>query len=443
MKKTTNKHWIKTSCFILLFLTSTPVFPQKKIVGDFDLDNIPDTISLQYQGDTVSIESKLSSNNFKPIYSQKLTETKGLTFNLHSQKNIIFLQRNDGHSYKYIEAKFQYNKKQTKLLLVGLSRYQARDNLENGAGQSFLDLQTKKYKGKWSYYDFFEENPDDYRIYMPEINTTMDFKQVDLAHFNAAILDDFQKQCMDLYENQLAIVLPEGNSQNGILYADINNDLEPDKIYFDPESGRIRTELLTSKNIFFTAEYYKIIPLGDHFLLKSMDGDSQEVEFSVSNKAIQILEPSSWKNKDLDHDGKIDFVKIKWNEGAEKYKSKITVKLSSQNFKKIETDFIFNRTTTLSDTNNGFKVNIGFTRNVFSARIRYNKSKKSLQIIGADYFQNDKPVYSLNLLTNDFIGRLNNSNHQSKIKLKYATLQDISHDYIDKYLSKCEQELND
>ncbi|MCL5245202.1 hypothetical protein M4I21_05235 [Cellulophaga sp. 20_2_10] len=161
----------------------------------------------------------------------------------------------------------------------------------------------------------------------------------------------------------------------------------------------------------------------------------------------------------------IDFDAIKDTIYLDVINFKIVCKLSSINFKKVESIPIegINVMSGISDSKNGFKFENHWMRAGYSNQFRYNKRTKKIQLIGMSryefggYTQDGSGESSVNLLTGDYIGNWNYYDDftydewgkkeeeklvkiptiKTKLKFKTINLEDFSEDTYFDYADKC------
>jgi hypothetical protein len=140
----------------------------------------------------LKIICKLSSLDFKPIYSKEI-ETSGDFTGVSYTKNgfefyIDFMRA--GYS-----AQFRYEPKDKTIRLIGMSRYEFGPANNDGSGESSVNLLTDDYIGEWNYYDLDKSR----LIKMPTIITKLTFKKTFLIDFDESVLYDFGSRCSELY----------------------------------------------------------------------------------------------------------------------------------------------------------------------------------------------------------------------------------------------------
>ena len=178
---------MKRLVFLLFFSITNIISAQEK---DLDLDGVPDSVDFDTQ--KLKIICKLSSLDFKPIYSKEI-ETSGDFTGVSYTKNgfefyIGFMRA--GYS-----AQFRYEPKDKTIRLIGMSRYEFGPANNDGSGESSVNLLTDDYIGEWNYYDLDKSR----LIKMPTIITKLTFKKTFLIDFDESVLYDFGSRCSELY----------------------------------------------------------------------------------------------------------------------------------------------------------------------------------------------------------------------------------------------------
>ncbi|OVE58519.1 MULTISPECIES: hypothetical protein [Chryseobacterium] len=178
---------MKRLVFLLFFSITNIISAQEK---DLDQDGVPDSVYFDTQ--KLKIICKLSSLDFKPIYSKEI-ETSGDFTGVSYTKNgfefyIDFMRA--GYS-----AQFRYEPKDKTIRLIGMSRYEFGPANNDGSGESSVNLLTDDYIGEWNYYDLDKSR----LIKMPTIITKLTFKKTFLIDFDESVLYDFGSRCSELY----------------------------------------------------------------------------------------------------------------------------------------------------------------------------------------------------------------------------------------------------
>ena len=81
--------------------------------------------------------------------------------------------------------------------LIGMSRYEFGNVLNDDSGESSVNLLTGDYIGNWNFSVW--ENEDDKLIKIPTIKTKMYFKTINLEDFSQDTYFDYAKKCAELY----------------------------------------------------------------------------------------------------------------------------------------------------------------------------------------------------------------------------------------------------
>jgi len=178
---------MKRLVFLLFYSITNIISAQEK---DLDQDGIPDSVYFDTQ--KLKIICKLSSLDFKPIYSKEI-ETSGDFTGVSYTKNgfefyIDFMRA--GYS-----AQFRYEPKDKTIRLIGMSRYEFGPANNDGSGESSVNLLTDDYIGEWNYYDLDKSR----LIKMPTIITKLTFKKTFLIDFDESVIYDFGSRCSEFY----------------------------------------------------------------------------------------------------------------------------------------------------------------------------------------------------------------------------------------------------
>lgn len=177
---------------LLLFVIST-ISAQQKLIKDIDFDGINDTI---YIDETEAlIVAKLSTHQFKKIKSQTL-EITPQSF-IEPTKNGFEFQNNwmrAGYANQ-----FRYEKKEKRIRLIGMSRYEFGNAANDGSGESSVNLLTNDYIGEWNYFDHLANNEQGELVKIPPIKTKMKFDKIYLEDFSDGSYSEFSIKCSELY----------------------------------------------------------------------------------------------------------------------------------------------------------------------------------------------------------------------------------------------------
>lgn len=176
----------------LVFLIST-ISAQQKLTKDIDFDGINDTI---YIDETEAvIVAKLSTQQFKKIKSQPL-EITPQSF-IEPTKNGFEFQNNwmrAGYANQ-----FRYEKKEKRIRLIGMSRYEFGNAANDGSGESSVNLLTNDYIGEWNYFDHLANDENGELVKIPTIKTKMKFDKIYLDYFSDESYSEFSLKCSELY----------------------------------------------------------------------------------------------------------------------------------------------------------------------------------------------------------------------------------------------------
>lgn len=167
---------------------------QQKLIRDIDFDGINDTIYLD-ENEAV-IVAKISTQQFKKIKSQPL-EITPQSF-IEATKNGFEFQNNwmrAGYANQ-----FRYEKKEKRIRLIGMSRYEFGNAANDGSGESSVNLLTNDYIGEWNYFDHLANDENGELVKIPTIKTKMQFGKIYLEDFSDGSYFKFAEKCSDLYQ---------------------------------------------------------------------------------------------------------------------------------------------------------------------------------------------------------------------------------------------------
>lgn len=172
------------------------IFSQDKLVKDLDFDGVNDSVYLDKQNGFIIC--KLSSQNFTEIKSEKI-ETYGDMSRLKSTKNGIIFSINWMRSG--FENQFRYNKKSRTMQLIGMSRYDFGNAVNDGSGESSVNLLTSNYIGDWNFFDHLANNEEGESIKI-SIKTKMNIGFIDIQSFNDETYFNYSGLCAELFEQR-------------------------------------------------------------------------------------------------------------------------------------------------------------------------------------------------------------------------------------------------
>lgn len=141
---------------------------------------------------------KLSSEGFKVQKSQPIKYLDETSSGIGETKNGFELNNNwmrTGYS-----AQFRFEKKDKRIRLIGMNRYEFGNAVNDGSGESSVNLLTGDYIGDWNYFDHFANNENGELIKIPTIKTKMVFRKIYLEDFTDEIPYDFTSKCAELYK---------------------------------------------------------------------------------------------------------------------------------------------------------------------------------------------------------------------------------------------------
>lgn len=169
---------------------------QDQLLKDIDFDSVKDSIFLDRKESVIIC--KLSSERFKVQKSQPIKYLDETSSGIGKTKNGFELNNNwmrTGYS-----AQFRFEKKEKRIRLIGMSRYEFGNAVNDGSGESSVNLLTGDYIGDWNYFDHFANNEKGELIKIPTIKTKMVFRKIYLKDFTDEIPYDFTSKCAELYE---------------------------------------------------------------------------------------------------------------------------------------------------------------------------------------------------------------------------------------------------
>lgn len=188
---------MKKPVVTLIFLfTQLAVFGQNKLLKDVDHDGITDTVYVDSAKHT--IVCKLSTKNYNPISSKPIEILNLMSGVVETKSGFEFF--NDWMRAGY-KNQFRYNTKTKKIQLIGMSRYEFGNAVNDGSGESSANLLTGDYIGNWNYYDMDKDE----LIKIPTIKTKMKFNLTNLEDFGEEIYFGYAKSCAELFHKHKKI----------------------------------------------------------------------------------------------------------------------------------------------------------------------------------------------------------------------------------------------
>lgn len=175
--------------FTLIILTNYS-FGQDKLIKDIDFDGKKDTAFIDISKST--IVCKLSTLNYKAISSRPIEILNEMSGIVESKNGFIFFNDWMRSGYK---NQFRYNSKTKKIQLIGMSFYYFGNVVNDGSGESSINLLTDDYIGNWNYYDERKEK----LIKIPTIKTKMKIKGTSLEDFSEETYFGYNEKCTELY----------------------------------------------------------------------------------------------------------------------------------------------------------------------------------------------------------------------------------------------------
>lgn len=178
---------MKRLIFLLFFSITNIISAQEK---DLDHDGVSDSVDFDTQ--KLKIICKLSSLDFKQIYSKEIEKSGDFTGVSYTKNGFEFYIDFMRAGYS---AQFRYEPKDKTIRLIGMSRYEFGPANNDGSGESSVNLLTDDYIGEWNYYDLDKSR----LIKMPTIITKLTFKKTFLIDFDESVIYDFGSRCSELY----------------------------------------------------------------------------------------------------------------------------------------------------------------------------------------------------------------------------------------------------
>lgn len=173
-------------CFLSV---SKQCFAKDLLLKDLDNDNIKDEIILDKVN--AQIICRLSTQNSIAIRSKKLEDLNDSS-GIELTKNGFQFYNHAMRSGYYCQ--FRYNSAENKIQLIGMSRYNLGDGMQNGSGESSVNLLTNKYIGEWIRFDRKLKK----HVKLPAIKKAFILTKVYLEGFSIKQPDDFVDFCDDL-----------------------------------------------------------------------------------------------------------------------------------------------------------------------------------------------------------------------------------------------------
>lgn len=187
--------------FIVLIFPCNFLAAQELLLKDIDFDSKKDSIFLDRKKSVIIC--KLSSERFKIQKSLPIEYLNETSSGISETKNGFELNNNwmrTGYS-----AQFRFEKKDKRIHLIGMNRYEFGNAVNDGSGESSVNLLTGDYIGDWNYFDHFANNENGELIKIPKIKTKMVFRKIYLEDFNDEIPYDFTSKCAELYEKHKSV----------------------------------------------------------------------------------------------------------------------------------------------------------------------------------------------------------------------------------------------
>ena len=180
---------LRIALFISILIASQHCFSKEILLKDLDNDKIKDQILLDTKN--AQIVCKLSTQKFLPIRSKKL-EFLNDSSGIELTKNGFQFYNHSMRSGYYCQ--FRYNPTENKIQLIGMSRYNLGDAMQNGSGESSVNLLTNNYIGEWIRFDEKVQK----HVKVPTIKKTYKITKVYLEDFSVEQPDAFVDFCDNL-----------------------------------------------------------------------------------------------------------------------------------------------------------------------------------------------------------------------------------------------------
>ncbi len=177
-----------------IFLINFSALAQNKLEKDIDFDGIIDTVYID--NDKSVIVCLLSSKNFKKTESKPI-EILNLQSGITDAKNGFYFE-NDWMRAGY-KNQFRYNSKSKKIQLIGMSRYDFGNAVNDGSGESSVNLLNGDYIGNWNYFDHLTNDEESELVKIPTIKTKMKFKTINIEDFSDEAYFNYAEKCAELY----------------------------------------------------------------------------------------------------------------------------------------------------------------------------------------------------------------------------------------------------
>ncbi len=182
---------------ILFCLLQCCAYANELLVKDLDNDKIKDTV--RYKQSTGNIICRLSTLRFVPIQSKAMDA--GDNAGVESTKSGFEFYVNWMRAgYK---NQFRYDVKTKKVQLIGMSRYEFGNAVNDGSGESSVNLLTNDYIGNWNYYDVEKDT----LVSIPSIKQKMAFGKIYLENFSDETYYGFAEKCAALFEQGKSLAI--------------------------------------------------------------------------------------------------------------------------------------------------------------------------------------------------------------------------------------------
>lgn len=169
-------------------------FMFSQVSKDLDQDEKLDEVT--FDTENGRIVCKLSSQNYKPIYSKE---------GLSEEGNVEIRETKNGFEFSVPSMRagfvhqFRYEPKEKKIRLIGMKRYEFGPANNDGSGESSVNLLTGDYIGEWYHFDLGKNE----LIKLPTIKTKMKFPKVYLDNYDTFPEGEYEDSCSALYAKQV------------------------------------------------------------------------------------------------------------------------------------------------------------------------------------------------------------------------------------------------
>ena len=232
MKQMKTKYYL----IVILLITVNNIKAQDRLMKDLDGDGINDFV--YFETESSSIVSRLSIQGFKKVSSKPIENLNMQSSVIRTENGFEFVNDRTRSGYK---NQFLYNPKTQKMQLIGMSRYEFGDAVNDLTGESVVDLLTGNYVGNWNNYD----SEKDTLIGMPPIYANLDFETINFEDFGEDTFFDYTEKCTKLYNSIRQLDSEQKNAffrDESIQRIDLEN-IDTITLRFEPVSEEIFLKL--------------------------------------------------------------------------------------------------------------------------------------------------------------------------------------------------------